>query len=195
MHVAFDIDGTLIDEMTELLRPDMQTFIDFCFDNFNSVNIWTAASKEWCHEVIRMLQPYTAGRHFSTIFCGDRCIGRVDHHEDGYYTIRKICKSTTTRHNTIIVDDTPSTFSRNYANAVYIKTYSSRLADTDRELLRVIDVCKSIIEQYAICGSVRQIQRPRWHTLFTIIYRCQKIYEEAHRPPDHIGVRYLLRNS
>lgn len=68
-----------------------------------------------------------------------------------------------TLHNTLIVDDSPRTFCRNYGNAVYITTYTLVDKQTDQEFYRVMAVLESLLKQYQQSNSFRTIQRPRWH--------------------------------
>jgi hypothetical protein len=46
-HIVLDLDGTLIGEDHICARPYLTEFLCFCFEHFESVNIWTAASQEW----------------------------------------------------------------------------------------------------------------------------------------------------
>ena len=49
-HIVLDIDGTLINENNEqgiVPRPYLEEFLYFCFNSFETVSIWTAATKEW----------------------------------------------------------------------------------------------------------------------------------------------------
>merc|ERR1719161_393230 len=55
--LVLDIDGTLLSEgtpedatgaeMRRFLRPHLHKFLDFAFDQFGAVGIWTAASQSW----------------------------------------------------------------------------------------------------------------------------------------------------
>ena len=133
IHIILDIDGTLIDEDANP-RPDLKYFFDFCFNSFASVNIWTAANKEWYEYVnekvfIKLLDK----NKFGFVWCGDRCsIGR--NYIDGFYPetyktkrLRKIWKTykQMNKNNTLILDDTPKTYSLNYGNAIPIPTFEN----------------------------------------------------------------------
>lgn len=89
MNIVLDIDGTLIEETPSSMkesrinhRPHLHTFLAFCFDNFDTVSIWTAASEEWANEVIssfgldkKFAYVYT-GKNTTTeqkIVCSDEC--------------------------------------------------------------------------------------------------------------------------
>ncbi|CAJ1400170.1 unnamed protein product [Effrenium voratum] len=64
--IILDIDGTLIDTAShsplqpaysqEALaiygRPHLQTFLDFCFENFAGVALWSTSDEEWCKLVV-----------------------------------------------------------------------------------------------------------------------------------------------
>ena len=59
--------------------------------------------------------------------------------------------------NTLVVDDTPLTFSRNWANGVFINSFSG---GKDEELTKIITW---LVDQHTITNNVRLIQRPRWY--------------------------------
>ena len=130
MHIVLDIDGTLIDQKTQVFRPYIEEFLDYCFTKFETVNIWTAASYGWYTEVLSKLKPILRGRTFSKVYYNEQCTLRHVYHEGTMAwckikVLKKMCKGAMTLDNTVIVDDTPLTFCRNYGNAVYIMTYNS----------------------------------------------------------------------
>lgn len=169
MNIVLDIDGTLIDsyKMEIFPRPHLQVFLYFCFRNFETVSIWTAASREWCYKVHNeILKPLVGDHNFHTIFHSDKITECTRQRLDGVSrykikNLRKICRGSLTMKNTIIVDDTPITFSRNYGNAVYIKTY--HILTDDYELLVTIKRLQFLLKQFNISKNVRNIQRPRWY--------------------------------
>ena len=63
MNLILDMDGTLIDsyfsfvtgKMVIIPRPHLKEFLEFVFDNFSNVSIWTNGVKEWYEEVYSTL--------------------------------------------------------------------------------------------------------------------------------------------
>ena len=63
-----------------------------------------------------------------------------------------------TLHNTLVVDDTPSTYIHNYGNALQISTFHAG-DRSDRGLLQALETMQFCVDQFALCGNVRQIQK------------------------------------
>lgn len=129
MNIIFDIDGTLIDADGRLMpRPHLEELFDYVFQTAHTVSIWTAAGREWYDLVHK-------GYKFRLVFTGERCVIKwrdpfgMDIRQ-AIKPLRKIwhCKTKYTeftKHNTIIIDDTPHTYVRNYGNAVPIRSYTN----------------------------------------------------------------------
>jgi hypothetical protein len=130
IHLILDLDGTLIDgdEVNVFPRPYLQEFLDFCFSRYASVSIWTAASREWLDKALRGC---LAGRPFLFTWTGERCTVKYQsrsYHEVEILIRKKLAKvwrafPQMTKHNTFILDDTPSTYRYNYGN---VMTMNSR---------------------------------------------------------------------
>lgn len=157
MHLILDLDGTLIEEGpdTVVLRPYVKEFLDYCFSEF-TVHVWTAASKLWADEVLAALPR----SDFHSVRCGANTSYMYS-----WYGIKVRQTKDLGRYYdkdwSIIVDDTPESFRRNYGNAVYIKTYKGNT--DDRELLDLIPKLTTLKAQALAVGSVRKVQRPRWY--------------------------------
>jgi hypothetical protein len=117
-----------------------QMFLDFCFDHFDSVSIWTAAPREWLE---RVRARFLSDRHFRFIWTRERCILR-GRYQGSYWNsydctpecikpLKRVWRHylDMNRHNTIIVDDTPETYRQNYGNAVPIPTFNWPDSDDD----------------------------------------------------------------
>ena len=150
IHLILDLDGTLINENGEP-RPNVTTFLDFCFKNCASVNIWTAASLEWYNE-IRFLRNYP----FKFIWTGDRCTTRsigyqgMDSIRIKIKRLKKVWKvyrnwqNPPTKYNTLIIDDTPLTYRDNWGNAMRITTY---INGHDEELSKIIEWFNNLLAE------------------------------------------------
>ena len=165
-HVILDMDETLLtgDGFRKIhARPGLPLFLHFCFTNFDTVSIWTAASRDWLNLALHLiLNPcLPKGCSFYLKWSGERCVRVPDYHaiENGEYYVRtrniKSLKKVwsrgsnrnlplsaleeqnerqptarLTRENTIIIDDTPSTFERNKGNAIQIPEFNGSIADS-----------------------------------------------------------------
>lgn len=158
MHIILDIDGTLVGSDKEFNiypRPHIKEFLNYCFKEFDSVSIWTAASKDWADRVLNTVAPK---RTFRFVWSEDRCTYRSDRnkiYQGDFFAFPIVIKplkkvwrkyDDMTRDNTIIVDDTPNTYKDNYGNAIPITTYKHEDDKNDDELLKLIQFLKTIKE-------------------------------------------------
>ena len=173
--IVLDLDGTLIAEGDDIiasheviLRPHLKIFLDFCFAKFSQVDIWSAASTEWVDKVVKSLprQDFHTVRSGcskgNTYYPSSYCYYSGDHvSSSGPY---KNLKKYYNKHRTIIVDNTPSTFRKNYGNAVYIPTFDGKDL-TDEGLLDTIDKLNDFTRE-AGSGSVRNVVRAIDYNLY-----------------------------
>lgn len=151
-HIVLDLDGTLIGEDYICARPHLAEFLAFCFEHFETVNIWTAASQSWYDQCFRKLlrKHMPAGKDtFHSVWFGEKCKRRYDTDLGYHITYKPLSRywraksRRMTKFNTVIVDNTPETYMANYGNAVPIETYLG--ASRDSELLRVMNLfCRKI---------------------------------------------------
>jgi hypothetical protein len=147
MHIILDLDGTLIDgdgEHRIYPRPHLQVFLDFCFAHYESVSIWTAAPREWLELARARL---FSDRPFRFLWSGERCAliwpwrgsyWNADRTPEAIKPLKKVWRRypDMNRNNTMIVDDTPATYRRNYGNAIPIPNFNWSDRD-DNCLLRL----------------------------------------------------------
>lgn len=173
MHLILDLDNTLLyaeiksNKLSKLLfRPCLREFLRYCFDTFESVNIWTAGTRYYFDAVYPELLKYLPeNKSFGLIYTSERCtyktkeyMGTCTHR----YVIKKIRKmikkiSGATVHNTLIIDDNHMTAIKNYGNFVQIAPYHGN--DTDMELIYLIHKLKSICKHYRTHLTVRNMEK------------------------------------
>jgi len=151
-NIILDMDGTILDHLQLTVnclpqpigRPYLDVFMKYIFNNFERVSIWTAGTKEWfqlCY--YRVLKEYIPeGKLF------DFVLTREDFKnfyplKPLYFIYNKFPAYNVT--NTLIVDDTPITYSQNIENAIGIKSFFYDLLTkeerkNDCELIKLIDV-------------------------------------------------------
>jgi TFIIF-interacting CTD phosphatase-like protein len=136
--VIFDLDHTLVSSTLENIvsdytfmgfsmhvRPGAQKLIEDLQSLSNvRVGVWTAASKDYCDEVVKRLflqQPPFFVR------CYDHCshIRIQEGLTSSSVQIRKRIKNirNVNLKRTLIIDDTPSTYADNYGNAIPISSW------------------------------------------------------------------------
>lgn len=176
IHIILDIDGTLINYLDSpnisksVSRPHLKTFLSWCFDNCGSVSIWTAASKIWYDKIYdKHLKPILDELKCSFLFVytDTKCSTKYDSDPETDHPesiilkpLKKIFKQSKLPHNvynTLIVDDTCETYTKNYGNAIPIKTYTGN--DLDNELVKLIELLKKLKDTFNTYGTIRKIDK------------------------------------
>jgi hypothetical protein len=161
INIVLDMDQTLIDghyitgngDLTVSARPYLKEFLIWCFDNFDNVSIWTAASKQWFDYVNQnIFKPIlqSIGKKFDKVWVGDRVTFAWQYSEWHGHSVntkqkrlsklyrqnRNIGGNPYNKHNTIMVDDSKASFQINYGNGIEVKPWYSGgyKPDEDTEL-------------------------------------------------------------
>lgn len=159
--LVLDLDGTLIADTDShsnpvTVRPYVKEFLIFASYYFQSIGLWTAASKEWYHHAFKTgLQKILDDIEFSFDFVmfGDRCVvarsisygPSSSYHLDAsdlvkYKPLKKVWQQRTlhaTKDTVLILDDTPSTAFRNYGNVLVAPTFLESECKDDDYLVRL----------------------------------------------------------
>ena len=79
MNLVLDMDQTLIDgwiDQKVTPRPHLKQFLKLCFQDFQHVSIWTAASKGWYDYVYKKVFEdilNSLDREFHFVFTNEKC--------------------------------------------------------------------------------------------------------------------------
>lgn len=141
-HIVLDLDATLIasdKNSNPYPRPFLYSFLIFCFENFKSVSIWTAANKEWLEKVYNEIFQHLLRNNaykFRFMWCNDMCEKRYEkliftpHFTNSYNIVYvKPLKKVWTyflnmnKENTIIIDDNIYSSLDNLENSIEIKAW------------------------------------------------------------------------
>lgn len=160
-NIILDMDGTLLDyipvgfrenprpfEITPIARPHLLEFMEFVFDQFERVSIWTAATPRWFEKCYKQILRHhiPEGRSFHFVKTRDpleqyivlKPLSEIYKQFPGEYNSE----------NTLVIDDNPMTYRDNPDNAVEIKaffydklpkTQRDNLAEYDSDLLAAIE--------------------------------------------------------
>lgn len=148
-------------------RPNLDIFLEFC-DNQFIVIVWSAGVKEYVHNAVKEVfkghnKPYM-------IYTRDEC--EFDSDGNIIKPLEKLFNDPKNRYatseNTIIIDDTPSTFSMNEFNAIRISKFKvnqrkgtitlNELLKTDRDFLEIMWYLLS--DQFLYCEDVKGLSKP-----------------------------------
>lgn len=172
MNIVLDIDGTLVNEPNKsidsvLLRPYLKYFLQTCFEVADNVSIWSAAQMEWIQliynrhlrEIMKEL-----GKEFHFIYDRKKCVISYER-IDGSTVFPKSCKPlkklwnkpSYTKYNTLILDNTPYSYRRNYGNAIAVPTFTGNARDD--YLYVATGILKHIRNEFTKCGNVRAIKK------------------------------------
>lgn len=170
MHLILDIDGTLISEATAyepiIFRPHLDEFLDFCFETFETVSIWSAAGKDHVNNISIRILP--KGKNWLFVKHSEHCHKRYGSgcgECPAFITQKRLINVWRTnkyrnlgvkRENTIIVDNTPEVCVKNYGNAIYIRTFQGE--SNDEELIKL----KSYLSSLVNCRDVRKVEKRGW---------------------------------
>lgn len=112
--------------MWGVLRPNVYEFLDFCFEYFENVIVWSAGQLRYVHAICDVL--FTNPEHQPIIiYSWDDC-EKGDNYL--YKPLIKISQqeiSTITLDKLFILDDNEITFSKNKDNALHIPAYEPEL--------------------------------------------------------------------
>lgn len=169
-YIILDIDGTLIDgdEKGIYPRPFLKDFFHYVFSNFEKVCIWTAATKEWFDLVNRnyfskLMPPNT---QFYFVWTREKCsiyknkfLHSAFSHPVLIKELQKVWQTYPEMNasNTLILDDTESTYIKNYYNAIPITRFDRNMI-YDYELQKLTKYLGKILE----VNDVRFIDKKHW---------------------------------
>ncbi len=200
MNIILDMDQTLIDGIVDfsfvpfdssikiIPRPYLKEFLKFCFESFQYVSIWTAASEKWFEsvnkEIFKPILEELNGElnnkyKFDFIFTSNQCTivwtysewhgQSIMHKEKRIRRLHKSCSKYPqyTIDNTIIIDDTKITFKNNYGNGIHINPFETCYSGwkKDTELLNLTTYISNVlIPHYKQFKTVRNLEKRFWRS-------------------------------
>lgn len=179
MNIILDLDGTLIFGVEHPAlckpRPFLREFLFYCFSNFQRVSIWTASSADRYNKIREViLNPILKDikMEFDFEWTSEKCT--VKWKQTGYgltstYLLHKKLKKLWTKKpynksNTIIIDDTASTFQLNYGNGILIPSYYGH-DETQLETNYLMKLCTfldSVQDFFKVNKSIRYLEKRNW---------------------------------
>jgi len=166
-HYHFELDGGSI---LVWKRPDIDEFLEWCFEHYD-VGVWSASGSEYVHSVLTHIIADHLRSKVKFIWTSIRCTRKYQQQSLDIsmpITIKRLKKlwrrkksgsynpdsvGSYNRRNTLIVDDTPTTYQKNYGNAIPITSYTGSLRDS--ELKRV----KRLLELLISSDDVRTVNK------------------------------------
>jgi TFIIF-interacting CTD phosphatase-like protein len=126
-------------------RPYLDEFLNYCNKHFR-IAFWSAGESEYVKNILKNIIINIEEPVF--IWSFDKCTIKrhtifFESYAYIYKKLKKIWKNkkyNATKKDTLILDDTPSTYKYNYGNAIYIDKFDGD--ESDYELKRVIELLK-----------------------------------------------------
>ena len=134
--------------MWGIKRPHLDEFLDFCFEHFEKVIVWSAGQRDYVHALVDVLFSNTV-RKPDYVWTGDNIY--FNDEGDVVKSLEKLVEELddplVTMDNIIAIDDTGSTFSENPNNAIHIPVYEpeplfKEIMRDERSLIKIMDFLK-----------------------------------------------------
>jgi carboxy-terminal domain RNA polymerase II polypeptide A small phosphatase len=140
-------------------RPHLETFLEFCFANFE-VAIWTSSSEEYAKGIVDNI--LTSSQKPVFVWSRSRCTYRRSLETYEYEWLKNLTK--VKRHaykleNVIMVDDTPAKLAKNYGNLVPVKSFEGNPLDDELSLL------SRFLEKLKMVENIRKVEKRYWRNL------------------------------
>ena len=121
-----------ITDLAGIYRPYLKEFLEFCFDYFDGIVIWSAGKRKYVHKMCEYMFPLK--KQPMHIFTYDDCEGDADDFIvkplEKLYKHPKL-KGKLKETNTYVLDDRSETFSLNKRNGIQIPEFESDMSVED----------------------------------------------------------------
>ena len=159
LHFVLDLDNTLIcsqykkskkpafeinidDEHYYVYkRPGLDRFLLELFQYAKSVSIWTAATKEYCNQIVKNIFTDSERKKLKFIWSRNKTVNKP-----GMFYLKDMSKvfshfSPMNKSNTLLIDDNPDHMTLSANNMLHIKPWDGS-NNKDRELSKIIKLLK-----------------------------------------------------
>lgn len=121
-----------ITDLAGIYRPYLKQFLEFCFDYFDGIVIWSAGKRKYVHKMCEYMFPLK--KQPLLIFTYDDCEGDEDDYIvkplEKLYRHPKL-KGKLNETNTFVLDDREETYSFNKRNGILIPEFESDMSVED----------------------------------------------------------------
>ena len=157
MNIVLDIDETLIHAVTRknknasfsikfntgeqyyiLVRPGLKKFLRYVFKNFKTVNIWTAATKDYAIAIMSNIltkQQISRLKFFNT---RKQCSTDGSKPLIDIFGTAQAKKLGITRSNTLMIDDKPDVVKHNKGNGIIVQPWLGNQKDNSLDRLTLL---------------------------------------------------------
>ena len=146
--IALDIDGTLLyaDNIRLVLRPYLKEFLQFCFQNFDCVGLWTAGSRDYLNFIYDdiltpLLFEVNPQFKFDFIFSEEECDNKYEK------PLSKLSNENFNETNSLIVDDHIESFQCNPDNGILLPSFNPD-DEFDDSLIEIIVYLRYLLRYF-----------------------------------------------
>jgi TFIIF-interacting CTD phosphatase-like protein len=186
MLLIFDIDETLVyseefvvnnsnydfivcENVFVKKRPHVDQFLKQVEEMKFDVAIWTAGEENYAKEIAaklfltQQLQFIFSKKRMTEVFDSDAPISELTISSDFIKKLIKIWrvskyKPIWSKKNTLILDDTPFTYSKNYGNGIPIKRWKNETGSKDESLLELL----TFLSELRLSADVSKVEKRYW---------------------------------
>ena len=171
MHLILDMDETLIwgDSWSGIEpRPFLQPFLQYCFENFETVSIWTAACAAWfekinCSVFCQILTDLNAERESEESHSFFLVYTRQHLDFNQVKNLEKLWENEEmphTRDNTLAIDDKQYSYEKNPNHVVLVDPWCGKKEDD--ELVHLMDYLTLLQEKQSQGEDIFSMSKINW---------------------------------
>lgn len=153
-----------VTDLAGIYRPHLRDFLEFCFQYFDGIVIWSAGKRKYVEKMCEYMFPLK--KQPMVIFTYDDCEG--DENDLIVKPLEKLyqhekCKGKMNPKNTFVLDDRSETFSLNKRNGIQIPEFESDMSiddicnHTDCDLLKLMAWLST--KEVKECDDVRKLNK------------------------------------
>ncbi len=156
-----------ITTLSGIYRPYLREFLDFCFDYFDNIIIWSAGKKKYVEKMCEIMFPFQEQQPMLIYTYDDCIIGEEDYLKK---PLKKLYKDPRTKgklneKNTFVLDDRDDTFSLNEKNGIMIPEFESDMSiediteHEDKSFLQLMAWLS--IKEVKDCKDIRKLKKDK----------------------------------
>lgn len=137
-------------------RPFLESFLDFCFEQFE-VAVWTTATKAYAEEILKTILKENQKLQF--LWTRERCTQVFDEEAREHFFVKRMSKLRRRGlrlESVIVVDDSPNVWKCSYGNLVRVDKFEGDLNDNELNYLSLY------LKSISGAANIRAIEKRNW---------------------------------
>lgn len=137
-------------------RPFLESFLKFCFENFE-IAVWTTATKSYAEEILQTVLEENQNLQF--LWTRERCTFDFDAEEREHFYAKRMHKIRQRGYkleSVIVVDDSSNVWQSSYGNLVRVNKFEGNEEDNELKILPMY------LEKLKNVENIRSIEKRNW---------------------------------